>query len=67
MLLDAISEPYALDDIVVRISASIGVAAYPECGAEDQELLRLADVAMYRAKEAGKGQVVCATVLAVTR
>jgi diguanylate cyclase (GGDEF)-like protein len=66
-LLDAISEPYALDDIVVRISASIGVAAYPECGAEDQELLRLADVAMYRAKEAGKGQVVCATVLADTR
>jgi diguanylate cyclase (GGDEF)-like protein len=62
-LLDAISKPYNLDSLVVTISASIGAAGYPESGTEDHDLLRMADVAMYRAKEAGKGQVVCAAVL----
>jgi diguanylate cyclase (GGDEF)-like protein len=63
-LIEAISEPYRMDGIVVRISASVGVAGYPEAGTEDYELLRWADVAMYQAKEAGKGQVVCAAQLA---
>jgi len=65
-LLAAISNPYGLSHAVVTISASIGIAGYPECGTEDHDLLHMADVAMYQAKEAGKGQVVCAAISAGT-
>ncbi len=37
-----------------RISASIGIVTYPEHGANFQELLSNADLAMYQAKEAGR-------------
>jgi diguanylate cyclase (GGDEF)-like protein len=59
-LIRAVSKPYAFKGEVVRISASIGVAGYPEAGAVDHELLRMADLAMYQAKDAGKGRVICA-------
>ena len=63
-LIDALSAPYKLENAVVRISASIGLAGFPECGTEAFELLRAADVAMYSAKAMGKSQVFCATPLA---
>ncbi len=37
-----------------RISASIGIVTYPQHGANFQELLSNADLAMYQAKEAGR-------------
>ena len=58
-LITALSAPYDFEDKIIRISASIGVAGYPEAGTADHELLRMADQSMYQAKEAGKGQVVC--------
>jgi diguanylate cyclase (GGDEF)-like protein len=39
---------------VVRLSASVGVAAFPDDAAEPQQLLRIADSAMYDAKLLGK-------------
>jgi diguanylate cyclase (GGDEF)-like protein len=59
-LIDAVSAPYEFKGNVIRISASIGAAAYPEAGDQVHELLRMADLAMYQAKDAGKGQVICA-------
>lgn len=59
-LIQAVSMPYDFNGSLIQISASIGVAGYPEAGAQDIELLRRADLAMYRAKEAGKGKVICA-------
>ncbi|MCX4829509.1 EAL domain-containing protein [Streptomyces sp. NBC_00006] len=52
-----LSQPYSIDrHDNVRVAASIGVAfAEPDIGAG--ELLRNADLAMYRAKAAGKGRV----------
>ncbi|MCP3767189.1 MULTISPECIES: putative bifunctional diguanylate cyclase/phosphodiesterase [unclassified Streptomyces] len=51
-----LSQPYLIDGNDVRVNASIGVAfAEPALGAG--ELLRNADLAMYRAKAAGKGRV----------
>ncbi|RMG48941.1 MAG: sensor domain-containing diguanylate cyclase [Acidobacteria bacterium] len=41
----------------VRISASIGVAAFPEHGTTAEQLLAAADAAMYRVKGAGKNGV----------
>lgn len=66
-LIRAVSKPYSFQGEVVRISASIGVAGYPEAGAVGHELLRMADLAMYQAKDAGKGQVVCASAKAERR
>ncbi len=39
-----------------RISASIGIALYPEHGANIKSLLANADLAMYQAKEGGRGR-----------
>jgi diguanylate cyclase (GGDEF)-like protein len=44
-----------------RIQLSIGVAAFPDHGASDTELLQSADAALYRAKREGGARVVAAS------
>ncbi|WP_435233066.1 putative bifunctional diguanylate cyclase/phosphodiesterase [Streptomyces sp. Tue6028] len=51
-----LSQPYSIDGNDVRVAASIGVA-FAEPGLGAGELQRNADLAMYRAKAAGKGRV----------
>ncbi len=51
----ALAEPFALDDIAIHSSASIGVALFPHDGGDLSTLLRKADVAMYKAKASGEG------------
>ncbi|WP_443065080.1 EAL domain-containing protein [Streptomyces sp. NBC_00576] len=51
-----LSQPYDIDGNDVRVNASIGVA-FAEPGLGAGELLRNADLAMYRAKASGKGRV----------
>ncbi|MDE2341988.1 MAG: PAS domain S-box protein [Betaproteobacteria bacterium] len=53
-IMDAIAKPYALGEISVTISASIGVTIYPDDNADADTLLRHADQAMYLAKEKGR-------------
>lgn len=43
--------PYSIDGLELVISASIGVATYPEHGTDAKNLLQHADVAMYVAKQ----------------
>lgn len=38
----------------ISVSASIGIATYPECGDDAGSLLKTAEVAMFRAKESGR-------------
>lgn len=45
-----VAEPVVLEELSVRVSASIGLAAAPEHGTTLAALLRSADVAMYQAK-----------------
>ncbi len=53
-VLDTVAEPFTLRDAEYRVTASIGIAAYPQDGEDAPDLLKNADIAMYRAKERGK-------------
>ena len=51
-----LSAPYRVDERKIVIGATIGIARAPVNSCDAEELLRAADVAMYEAKRAGKGQ-----------
>jgi len=53
-LLESIQIPYRLKDNDFYVSASIGIAIYPEHGADAEELIKNADTAMYEVKRNGK-------------
>ncbi len=53
-LLRALAEPYVLDNHTIHLTASLGISRYPMDGKESKELLKNADMAMYRAKHAGR-------------
>jgi diguanylate cyclase (GGDEF)-like protein len=48
---DALRDPFELEEMVVDVQASVGIALFPEHGHGVELLLQKADVAMYRAKE----------------
>jgi diguanylate cyclase (GGDEF)-like protein/PAS domain S-box-containing protein len=52
--LECLHQPFDLDGHEVHISASIGIAVYPNDGESIDELLRHADIAMYQVKALGK-------------
>lgn len=54
----AFGEPFEVAGLSLEVGASIGVAAYPKNGRDSHELLRCADVAMYRAKQERRAVVV---------
>ncbi len=47
----AIRQPYTLGGSSVQISTSVGIARYPADTADPDQLLKLADLALYKAKE----------------
>lgn len=55
-LIEALCEPIFVDHLELHIGASIGVAIYPKHGQSAASLIKAADAAMYRAKQAGRGQ-----------
>ena len=52
---EALSQPYHLDGDRLTIGASIGIAMAPDDGDGGDELLKAADMALYAAKNAGRG------------
>jgi diguanylate cyclase (GGDEF)-like protein len=58
MLIDSIDEPLTIDGQLVVPSTSIGIALAPDDGMDGEALLKNADLALYRAKEAGRGTFV---------
>ena len=56
-ILDAVSQPVAVDGMMLELRASIGVAVAPADGVDAATLLRRADVAMYAAKGSRRGVV----------
>lgn len=57
-LISIISRPYRFEQNVLRVSASIGHARYPDHGGSPSKVLSLADKALYEAKDAGKRQCI---------
>lgn len=50
----ALARPFPLDGNPMDIGASIGITIFPDDAADEDTLLRNADMAMYRAKDAGR-------------
>ncbi|MEO1305325.1 MAG: diguanylate cyclase [Pseudomonadota bacterium] len=58
-LIDIISRPYRWENqVILRVSASIGHARFPKHGSTPSKVLSLADKALYKAKDAGKAQCI---------
>ncbi len=55
-LIRAMSEPFYLSGHELHIGGTIGISMVPEDGAEVADLLDMSDMAMYSAKEQGRGQ-----------
>jgi diguanylate cyclase (GGDEF)-like protein len=58
----AVRAPFIINHVSISISASIGIAIYPESGQDLAELSKSADVAMYAAKKKGRNTVVIHTI-----
>ncbi len=54
-VIDALSQPFHISGLELSISASVGISFYPTHGSDVDTLLHRADLAMYRAKENGRG------------
>ncbi len=52
-LIKAIEEPMKIDQLVLQLSASVGIATFPEDGDELTKLIRIADERLYIAKKGG--------------
>ena len=55
-LIERVSICQQIDGLDMALGASIGIATFPDCGANLDGLLRAADIAMYEAKRAGRQQ-----------
>jgi diguanylate cyclase (GGDEF)-like protein/PAS domain S-box-containing protein len=54
----ACEQAFTIDDTIVDVSTSIGIALFPDHGTTTAELLHRADLAMYVAKRSGHGHAV---------
>jgi diguanylate cyclase (GGDEF)-like protein/PAS domain S-box-containing protein len=52
-IIGAVSKPFDLESHQVEIGVSVGVSRYPQDAVTGEELLRCADIAMYRSKDEG--------------
>ena len=63
-ILNCFNEPFTLNDQDCFITTSVGVAIYPTDGYSSEELIKNADIAMYKAKGNGKNKyVLCNSVM----
>eukprot|EP01030_Chromulinospumella_sphaerica_P008445 gene8445-8266_t len=55
-LIERVSICQQIDGLDIVLGASIGIATFPDCGANLDGLMRASDIAMYEAKRAGRQQ-----------
>lgn len=54
----AIDQPFDVDNHMLHVGVSIGIALYPDHGADPDTLLKMADIAMYKAKREVSGYAI---------
>ena len=54
-IINSLSQPYSIEGQSVVIGASVGVALAPHDGTTSEDLIRNVDLALYAAKDAGRG------------
>lgn len=55
---EKVLQPFVIDGKTAQISLSCGISIFPEHSGDTAELIRLADIAMYQAKNQGRNQTV---------
>ena len=55
-ILDAIQPPFELEGHELHVTASIGISMFPDDGKTSEHLLKMADLALYRAKDEGRNR-----------
>ncbi|HSQ96360.1 MAG TPA: EAL domain-containing protein [Croceibacterium sp.] len=55
-IIHSLSQPYSIDGHSIIIGASVGIALSPNHGTTSDDLIRNADLALYAAKDAGRGR-----------
>lgn len=53
-VIQALAQPFLIDDYELHTTTSIGISIYPQDGTDAQVLMKNADTAMYRAKDQGR-------------
>ena len=53
-VIKSFDKPFEIDNHTINISVSIGISIYPQNASTSQELIKCADIAMYKAKERGR-------------
>src|SRR6476646_7355191 len=53
-LLEAVAQPFKIEEHDIYVTSSIGISVYPDDSDDPEELLKHADVAMYHSKELGR-------------
>lgn len=53
-VIEAVAQPYRIQERIVSMTASVGVGIYPAHGELVESLMKSADIALYEAKRAGK-------------
>jgi diguanylate cyclase (GGDEF)-like protein len=54
-IIDAVCLPYSIDEQQIIVGVTVGIAIAPNDGVDPDQLLKNADIAMYRAKADGRG------------
>ncbi|MBF0195510.1 MAG: diguanylate cyclase [Magnetococcales bacterium] len=55
-IIDAIQEPFIINNHICKIGSSIGISRYPEDGDNSEILIKKADIAMYAVKNSGRNK-----------
>jgi diguanylate cyclase (GGDEF)-like protein len=62
-LIEAVSEPYVINGLTLKLSTSIGISLFPDDADTVETLISVADSALYQAKRSGKNRC-CTAALA---
>jgi diguanylate cyclase (GGDEF)-like protein/PAS domain S-box-containing protein len=55
-IIEEIERPFFINGHTIHVRTSVGISVFPDDGVTPEELIRCADIAMYRAKSDGRGR-----------